>query len=93
LRVWGFATTARLQVACACSQVVYADKSGQQYHHPTAKDYHESERALQHEFRKKQKTSTFDRVMKLTNGSLCAFIEPQVEERCIRWKTNANFLA
>jgi hypothetical protein len=35
LRVQGFATTARLQVACASIQVIYADKSGQEYHRPT----------------------------------------------------------
>jgi hypothetical protein len=34
----GFATTACLQVAHACSSVVHADKSGQQCCHPTTED-------------------------------------------------------
>ncbi len=49
---------------------------------------------MQHEFRKKLKMSIFDRVMKLTNVSLCAFIVPQAKERCIRSQTRyANLLA
>jgi hypothetical protein len=36
----------------------------------------------------------FDRVMKPTNLSLCAFIVPQAKERCIRsWTRYANLLA
>jgi hypothetical protein len=57
----GFATTARLQVAHACSWVIYADKSGQQCRRPATDDYHESEWALRHDFRKKLKVSIFDR--------------------------------
>ncbi len=34
----GFATTARLQVAHACSWVIYADKSGQPCHRPATED-------------------------------------------------------
>jgi hypothetical protein len=90
----GLATTAHLQVARACSQFIYADKSGQQYHCPATEDYHESEQAVQCEFRKKLKMSIFDRVMKSTNVSLCAFIAPQAKERCIcSWTRYANLLA
>jgi hypothetical protein len=39
------------------------------------------------------KMSIFDRVMKSTNVSLCAFIAPQAEERCIHWTRYANLLA
>jgi hypothetical protein len=36
----------------------------------------------------------FDRVMKSTNVSLCAFIVPQAKERCIHsWTRYANLLA
>jgi hypothetical protein len=38
--------------------------------------------------------SIFDRVMMLTNVSLCAFIVPQAKERCISsWTRYANLLA
>jgi hypothetical protein len=38
--------------------------------------------------------SMFARVMKSTNVSLCAFIAPQAEEKCIRsWTRYANLLA
>jgi hypothetical protein len=38
--------------------------------------------------------SIFDRVMKSTNISLCAFIAPQAKERYIRsWTRYANLLA
>ena len=38
--------------------------------------------------------SIFDRVMKSTNISLCAFIAPQAKERCIRsWTRYTNLLA
>jgi hypothetical protein len=48
---------------------------------------------LQREFRKKLK-SIFDRVMKSTNVSLCAFIVPQAKERCICSQTRyTNLLA
>jgi hypothetical protein len=89
----GFATTTRLQVACACSWVIYADKSGQRCCCPAAEDYHESEWALRHDFREKMKMSIFDRVMKSTNVSLCAFIAPQAKERCIcSWTRYTNLL-
>jgi hypothetical protein len=39
----GFATTAHLELACASSGVIYADKSGQLCRHPTTEDYHERE--------------------------------------------------
>jgi hypothetical protein len=37
--------------------------------------------------------SIFDRVMKSTNVSLCAFFAPQAKERCICWTRYANLLA
>jgi hypothetical protein len=48
---------------------------------------------LQHDFRKKQKTSIFDRVLKSPNVSLCTFIAPQFKEICITWAMYANLLA
>jgi hypothetical protein len=48
---------------------------------------------LWRDFRKKLKMSIFDRVMKSTNVSLCAFIAPQAEERCICWTWHTNLLA
>jgi hypothetical protein len=56
-------------------------------------DYHDGEQgALGHDFRIKLKTDIFDRVMKLTNISLCSFIAPQAEERCICRTRYANLL-
>ncbi len=49
---------------------------------------------MQNDFRKKLNMSIFDRVMKSTNVSLCAFIVPQAKERCICSLTRyANLLA
>jgi hypothetical protein len=48
---------------------------------------------LQSDFRKKLKMSIFDRVMKSTNISLCAFIVPQAKERCISWTRYTNLIA
>jgi hypothetical protein len=42
------------------------------------------------DFRKKLMISIFDRVMKSTNVSLCAFIVPQAEKRCIFWTRYIN---
>jgi hypothetical protein len=49
---------------------------------------------LRRDFRKKLKMSIFDRVMKSTNVSLCAYIVPQAKEGCIcSWTRYANLLA
>jgi hypothetical protein len=45
------------------------------------------------DFRKKLNMSIFDRVMKSTVVSLCAFILPQAKERCICWTRYTNLLA
>jgi hypothetical protein len=49
---------------------------------------------LRRDFRIKIKMSIFDRVMKSTNVSLCAFIAPQAKERYICSRTRyTNLLA
>jgi hypothetical protein len=72
--------------------LVLAADSIMQINQSTESSSH-NRRLLRCDFRKKLKMSIFDRVMKSTNTSLCAFIAPQAKERCIcSWTRYANLL-